>query len=108
MAEYSLQRVRAGGDLIRELKNKPCKDCGVRYPYYVMQYDHVGEKKFQLSKAWGKAHSTILKEIENCELVCANCHAERTHHRKLIRRKASDKRNRNQNRAEYRRLVAVA
>ncbi len=65
------------------LKNKPCKDCGKTYPPYVMDFDHLDseEKEFQLGQAlnWGK--EKVLKEIAKCELVCANCHRERTHNR---------------------------
>jgi hypothetical protein len=73
-------------DLIQfviELKRgKPCMDCGCDYPHYVMDFDHVkGEKEINVSFAarlgWSKKR--ILKEVAKCELVCANCHRERTH-----------------------------
>ena len=67
--------------LIRGLKNNtPCTDCGKQYPYYVMQFDHVrGNKMFNIAdnnQWWSK--NRVLAEIEKCEIVCANCHAERT------------------------------
>lgn len=62
----------------------PCVDCGTSFPYYVMQYDHIGSDKIAavsslLSQcaAWER----IEAEIAKCELVCANCHCERTHQR---------------------------
>lgn len=69
--------------LIDALKDAPCADCGVKYPPYVMQFDHLSDKQFTLSRARGQSASveTILAEIAKCELVCANCHAERTHSR---------------------------
>lgn len=69
---------------VREQKDKPCIDCGVKYPYWVMQFDHIkGEKKFDLGHAADRAGIAGLKaEIEKCEVVCANCHAERTHKRR--------------------------
>ncbi len=27
--------------LVRRMKDVPCADCGTRYPYYVMDFDHV-------------------------------------------------------------------
>lgn len=63
-------------------KNKPCTDCKIQYPYYVMHFDHLGlePKLFNLSqKMYSKRK--IIEEIAKCELVCANCHAERTHRR---------------------------
>lgn len=30
--------------LYREAKDRPCADCGVKYPPWVMQFDHLGDK----------------------------------------------------------------
>lgn len=66
--------------LIRKSKEKPCADCGIQYPYYVMQFDHVRGKKMNMLSTmhlrFGRLQ--ILKEIAKCDVVCANCHAERT------------------------------
>lgn len=66
---------------------QPCTDCGRWYPYYVMQFDHArGEKLFTMArihKVGGR--EAFLKELEKCDLVCANCHAVRTHLRQDIR-----------------------
>ena len=71
---------------IRAAKDVPCADCGMRYPYYVMQFDHrPGEiKLFEVSDLGRKGSyswATIRREIAKCDAVCANCHAERTHQR---------------------------
>ena len=70
-------------DLINQAKSKPCQDCGVKYPYYIMDFDHKDNKSFMIANSW-KRHSlkTILAEIEKCEVVCANCHRERTYGQK--------------------------
>lgn len=67
-----------------ELKSGvPCVDCGICYPHYVMDFDHINDnKEFNVSDliiyaSWEK----IQKEINKCELVCSNCHRERTHKR---------------------------
>ena len=70
---------------IRKLKEQPCSDCGLCYPYPVMEYDHVrGEKLFESGHAGvlGYSMAKVLSEIEKCDLVCANCHRIRTHVRK--------------------------
>ena len=36
-------------EYIRQAKNQPCGDCGVSYPWYVMEYHHVGEKDCEVS-----------------------------------------------------------
>ena len=70
---------------LRELRaDKPCTDCGRRYPAIVMQWDHLPgfEKLGEISGRLRKAsRAKILAEIEKCELVCANCHALRTFNR---------------------------
>jgi hypothetical protein len=71
--------------IVRAKKDDPCTDCGVTYPYYVMQFDHVkGIKKFNLgdTSRW-TSERVVLEELAKCEVVCANCHAERTHKRMI-------------------------
>jgi hypothetical protein len=70
--------------IIREAKAKPCADCDVQYPYYVMQFDHIGTgKNFDVGRPGTGTVSirSLQLEIAMCEVVCANCHAERTHQR---------------------------
>jgi len=68
-------------NLVRSFKNVPCADCGVKYPWYVMDFDHVRGRKFksigQMSMACRYAIGTLIEEILKCEVVCANCHRER-------------------------------
>jgi len=66
---------------IRELKDKPCTDCKVKYPYYVMDFDHKKDKKFTIARAWCRSWKKSLDEIKKCDLVCANCHRIRTQKR---------------------------
>ena len=72
-------------ELIRQAKSRPCADCGVQYPYYVMDFDHRDgeEKLFELNSVARKTITGILREIEKCDVVCANCHRERTQRRWL-------------------------
>jgi len=66
--------------IVKEAKNKPCFDCGIIYPYYVMDFDHIRDKKFLVSNAVNIKCSIkiILEEIKKCEVVCSNCHRIRT------------------------------
>lgn len=69
---------------VKEQKdNKPCTDCDVRYPYYVMDFDHIGTDKVAgISRLKHISNMEALAvEIAKCELVCANCHRQRTHER---------------------------
>lgn len=68
-------------DWMRRMKQSPCKDCGQKFPPECMQFDHVrGCKKASIADLVSSsvAKEMILREIEKCELVCANCHAIRT------------------------------
>ena len=66
--------------LARQMKSRPCADCGVRYPYYVMDFDHVdGDKEMIISTLVNRGGRTrLLAELAKCDVVCSNCHRERT------------------------------
>ena len=70
---------------ILEQKNKPCTDCHLSYPSYVMDFDHLPQykKSFAIGQSIPnkKTLDQIIAEIAKCELVCANCHRIRTHNR---------------------------
>ncbi len=56
-------------------------DCSVQYPPYVMQFDHrdPAAKAFSVGRVITRwSWESILAEVAKCDLVCANCHAERT------------------------------
>lgn len=56
----------------------PCFDCGDHFPYYCMDFDHLRDKKFLMSRAHLEGMETIKKEMAKCDLVCSNCHRKRT------------------------------
>lgn len=70
-------------DYIIKVKDTPCKDCNIKYPYYVMQFDHLRDKKFIISQATSLSCSfeRLEEEIKKCDIVCANCHTIRTFNR---------------------------
>lgn len=70
--------------IIKEAKDVPCADCGERYPPYVMDFDHVrGYKLMNVSMMVQRGFSAakMHEEIAKCEVVCANCHRQRTFER---------------------------
>jgi hypothetical protein len=82
-------------ELIEYKESHPCADCGLFWPYYVMQFDHTGDDKTDdVSRMardgyWHlRGRDRLLAEIEKCDLVCANCHALRTHDRWLLSKAA--------------------
>lgn len=81
MASARLGRQKRAS-LLKEIKHmKPCVDCGVRYPHYVLDFDHRDPSKKNMCVAYLVRYSTpkMLEEIKKCDLVCSNCHRERTH-----------------------------
>jgi 5-methylcytosine-specific restriction endonuclease McrA len=56
-----------------------CADCKRYFPYYVMDFDHVKGKSFQISHRTLNSFDALHKEIAKCEIVCSNCHRIRTH-----------------------------
>ena len=70
-------------EILKKFKQKSCADCGIAYPSWVMQYDHVrGVKILEVSiLVRHGSKKKLLEEINKCDVVCANCHAQRTHDR---------------------------
>ena len=69
-------------EYLKKIKDVPCMDCGVKYPSYVMDLDHRNpiEKIANINQiisslSWSK----FFEEIAKCDVVCANCHRQRTH-----------------------------
>ena len=69
--------IDARRQLIVELKNVPCADCRMTFHYCQMDFDHVrGEKIREVPLL--KNRMAILTEAAKCDVVCANCHRERS------------------------------
>jgi len=66
---------------VRQAKDVPCSDCNNRFPHYVMDFDHRDQltKLNKISNMVSQGNWKKLKnEISKCDVVCANCHRERT------------------------------
>lgn len=66
--------------LFNYLKEHPCVDCGLTNPI-VLEFDHKNssEKEYNVSKMIGNfGWPKIVKEINKCDVRCANCHRLRT------------------------------
>jgi len=64
--------------------NNPCKDCKNQYHPWAMEFDHINkDKTCCISEMMHKRSSLkrLKKEVDKCELVCANCHRIRTYNR---------------------------
>jgi hypothetical protein len=73
-------------DEVRRIKSTtPCADCEKTYPYWVVQFDHVrGIKIDKVNRmVYTSSYEKVMEEISKCEVVCANCHHDRTFQRSL-------------------------
>jgi hypothetical protein len=64
---------------VEHKKSLFCADCG-NNDYRVLEFHHLNDKKFNVSAGISARRSVeiIKKEIEKCEVLCANCHRIRT------------------------------
>lgn len=66
--------------LIEYLKTHPCVDCG-ETDCSVLEFDHVrGDKKDNVATLLNcdTSWNNLQKEIDKCEVRCANCHKRRS------------------------------
>ena len=71
-------------DFLLALRDRQCGDCGERPPTYVMQFDHreLEVKAFSVANSWCRSEAAILNEAAKCDIVCPNCHRDRTFRRR--------------------------
>lgn len=59
-------------------KGSKCQNCGYDKPVpgaYHFHHRNPDEKEFNIN-ANSKGYETLKKEVDKCDLLCANCHAE--------------------------------
>lgn len=72
------RRIRVQKEFIEWLSSKSCMDCGIS-DVRVLEFDHRGDKEYNVSHLINMGRETAAyKEIEKCDIVCANCHRIRT------------------------------
>ena len=74
------QRIRA--TLFEFISKKSCIDCGEDDPI-VLEFDHrVPAEKFKIVGKMLSGHyswKSVQREIEKCDIRCANCHRRKTY-----------------------------
>lgn len=65
--------------IVEYLKSNHCVDCGESDPV-VLEFDHTDPTKKidNISNMVRRSWELIKKEIDKCDVVCANCHRRRT------------------------------
>jgi hypothetical protein len=68
--------------LLEYFASHPCVECGETDPV-VLEFDHLRDKRFSIGQDLvRRSWTSIVAEIEKCEVVCANCHRRRTARRR--------------------------
>lgn len=62
---------------IVELMGGKCLRCGYNKSVSALQLHHIrGDKDLAVSQMYNRSWSDVLKELEKCTMLCANCHFE--------------------------------
>lgn len=86
--------IRKTKKLIRQIKQHyPCRDCNRNFSYFLMEFDHLIDKKFNLSRFYNHKYEDVLAEIMKCDLVCIICHRLRTKNMYKTKKRISKKSN---------------
>ena len=72
-------RRKARQQLLLEIfRAQPCVDCG-ESDRLVLEFDHRGDKLFDIATGLRDRNwASVLREMAQCDVVCANCHRRRT------------------------------
>ena len=78
------ERKQAAREFAREyvmnyLSTHPCEHCG-ESDVRVLEFHHVGDKDNTVSKMIGEGYAVerIQRELDKCQVLCANCHRKIT------------------------------
>lgn len=83
--QQAIARREALLEEVRQIKSVPCMDCENEYAPWVMQFDHRDGTSKEANVSWlvnNASRARLMAEIEKCDIVCANCHADRTYKRR--------------------------
>lgn len=77
MTKQRLKR-REQTDFLIKYKGGECQVCGYSKSKQALEFHHVNpeEKEFKISGNTNGNLSRLIKEVDKCVLLCANCHRE--------------------------------
>lgn len=83
--ERRREKWRRQARMLDRLRERPCADCGGRFPPSAMDFDHrnPASKHSAVTRLIGRVGTErLLDEVAKCDIVCANCHRLRTFERR--------------------------
>ena len=76
-----ITRMRRNTRFIQRVKTRiGCVICGYKKSSVALHFDHIdtNTKYLEISRMTGSNFQTLKNEMRKCQILCANCHAERT------------------------------
>lgn len=66
--------------LYKYKKDRGCSQCGYDKCVQALEFDHIdrSKKNFRMSRAYHYSWKKLQEELQNCIILCANCHREKT------------------------------
>ena len=76
-SSYWLDRYHKRMQEGRDFLGNKCVKCGATE---TLEFDHINpeEKSFALTSEWSKAKSIWWAELQKCQLLCEECHLQKT------------------------------
>lgn len=81
----NVERFRKRREMLRRFKRmRGCSICSYRGTGYALQFDHI-DPSLKTSNKRGEttwqslSYINLRKELSNCRILCANCHAEHSY-----------------------------
>lgn len=77
MKKYLLNRYYKRKKEGRNILGNKCNKCGSTIK---LEFDHVNpnDKSFTICELWGVSHDRFIKEIKKCQILCKDCHQQKT------------------------------
>ena len=72
--KYQMNRWRERKQKAIDYKGGKCCHCGYNKHHAPMQFHHLGEKEYSWHNLKTMAWDSVIKELDKCILLCANCH----------------------------------
>jgi len=86
---YNKKKDEIAKSYIMEYKRlHPCEICGEKdHACLVFHHRNPNEKEYEISKIMSYGLETIIKEIEKCQVLYANCHSKLHYYQDYINMK---------------------
>jgi len=73
------RRIEARKYLETVRRNSKCVDCGISNPIVLQFHHRDGKEKYVINMHCRNGINRLKKELEKCDVLCANCHLIRHH-----------------------------